>query len=496
MGFNLKTSKEVGEFIVTVYQRVNARNKAILCRAGLFLALNRGLPDRFKQADAQGEELNDFTIIGEELGPMIKAAINFRSGENLDEVEYRKQFKLYVEYGCLCLKQIWEDSGEDQAIFIAALLKEGTFSSNISSPSGRNIFAQKIVSKPVTLSILKNTEPWIINASGGNGITVISGRPGTGKSQLALDLLAQIARQGVRFLFFDLKGELEDNPANPQQVKNRKAFFEATGANYTSLITSGLPINPLFKGKTEIEDAQIATELATLVKCFASQLSPIQERVIRDAFEELDKPDFHSLVEALEAMDQTGVGYSVIEKIVKFNLFANAAEAIPIEEWLSQSQVIDFKPLGTDNSTKALAVALVLNCIMRQLNHVLPVIDGIQPLQMVLFVDEAHLLLPKEGKSGLLGSLARQGRSWGFPIWLASQDADSFITTGANETNFTQLADCGIHFSPYNLSEKDQKAILGKVITKALEKGEAVLRLAETTSIGPVRQYYKDLGKQ
>lgn len=495
MGFNIKTSKEVGDFIVSVYQRVNARNKAVLCRSGLFLALNRGLPERFRQADAQGEELNDFTIIGEELGPMIKAAINFRSGENIDEIEYRKQFKLYVEYGCLCLKQIWEDSGEDQAIFTAALLKEGSFVSDKNFPNGRNVFAQKIVTQPVSLAVLKNIEPWIINASGGNGITVISGRPGTGKSQLALDLLAQIARQGVRFLFFDLKGELENNPSNPQQVENRKSFFEATGANYTSLIASSLPINPLFKGKTETEDIQIATELATLVKSFATQLSPIQERGIRDAFEELDRPDFHGLVEALEARDQTGVGYSVIEKIVKFNLFANAEDAIPVEEWLSQSQVIDFKPLGTDNNTKALTVALILNFIMRQLNHVLPIVDGIQPLQMVLFVDEAHLLLPKEGRSGLLGSLARQGRSWGFPIWLASQDADSFITTGANETNFSQLADCGIHFSPQNLTEKDQKSILGKAITKSMEKGEAVLRLGETTSIGPVRQYYRDLGK-
>ena len=70
---------------------------------------------------------------------------------------------------------------------------------------------------------------------------------------------------------------------------------------------------------------------------------------------------------------------------------------------------------------------------------------------MVLFVDEAHLLLPKEGKAGLLGSLARQGRSWGFPVWLASQDADAFVTTGDHATNFAELAECGVHFSPHTL---------------------------------------------
>jgi hypothetical protein len=78
---------------------------------------------------------------------------------------------------------------------------------------------------------------------------------------------------------------------------------------------------------------------------------------------------------------------------------------------------------------------------------------------------------------------------------LASQDADSFVTTGENETNFAELADCGIHFSPQILGEKDQKFILGKVITKTLCKGEAVLRLGESTVVGSVRQYYRDQGK-
>jgi hypothetical protein len=87
--------------------------------------------------------------------------------------------------------------------------------------------------------------------------------------------------------------------------------------------------------------------------------------------------------------------------------------------------------------------------------------------------DEAHLLLPKEGKAGLLGMLARQGGSWGFPVWLASQDADAFITTGANATNFAELADCGIHFSIDALSDSDQRQILGSVLHRALKKGEA-----------------------
>jgi hypothetical protein len=110
-------------------------------------------------------------------------------------------------------------------------------------------------------------------------------------------------------------------------------------------------------------------------------------------------------------------------------------------------------------------------------------------------VDEAHLLLPKENKAGLLTALARQGRSWGFPVWLASQDADKFLTTGANETNFAELAECGVHFSPQTLNDADQKMILGGIIHQKFDKGEAALRLQGKLITGMARQFWRDGGK-
>ncbi len=458
------------------------------------LALGRGLPERFKQNDSQGVELQEDTIIGDELGPIIRAALNHRCGKSLDEIEYRKYFKLYFEYGCLCLKRLWEECGEDQSIFISKLLKEAMLF-EYNEGDTETINTKSIVNDPVSLKILKNEDPWIINSSGGNGLIVISGKPGRGKSQLALDLLAQAARQGVRFLFFDLKGELEENEDNKQQIENRQNFLNSTGARYTRLITSGLPINPLFKTDNDTVNAQISSEFASLVRSFAPQLSASQERTIRNAFDNIDNPDFINLAEELETQGETGEGYSIIEKIARFKIFSASEKAISIEEWLSNSQIIDFKPLGNDKETKALAVAFILNTIMKQLAQSLPIVNGIQPLQMILFVDEAHLLLPKEGKSGLLGSLARQGRAWGFPVWLASQDADAFLTTGDNATDFAELADCGVHFSPQVLSEKQQRSILGQIFSKLLNKGEAVLRLHEKSKSGEVYQFYQNHGR-
>ena len=157
--------------------------------------------------------------------------------------------------------------------------------------------------------------------------------------------------------------------------------------------------------------------------------------------------------------------------------------------------MIDFKDIGNDSETKALVVALILNFLMKHLNQNLAVKNSIQPVKMVLFVDEAHLLLPKEGKAGLLGSLARQGRSWGFPVWLASQDADAFVTTGDHATNFAELAECGVHFSPHTLKDSEQRKVLGSVIRRELKKAEAALRLQGNLVTGAARQFWKDSRK-
>ena len=343
--------------------------------------------------------------------------------------------------------------------------------------------------------MLREGEEWVVNAAGDNGLLTILGKPGTGKSQLALDLLAQAARQGVHFMFFDLKGELEDDPNNAQQRRNRQTFLELTQAQSVRMIRQGLPINPLVRDANPTVNAQVAYEIASLIRAFAPQLGAKQERAIAEAFQELESPDFGSLAEQLKRMGATGVELALVKKIVSLNLFAGAKEGMSPEEWLGSSLVIDFKEFHNDNATKALAVALILNFLVKRLNGNLPVKEGIQPLKMVLFVDEAHLLLPQEGKAGVLGALARQGRSWGFPVWLASQEAEGLMGNGSKGTNFAELAGCGVYFSPGGLREAQQREMLGGIVRRQLKPGEAALRLHGYVQTGQARQFWRDGGK-
>lgn len=85
-----KPSLAAEEFIEKVYARVGARNKAVLGRSALMLALGEGVPADFKISDSRGKDLDDEIIIGDELRDVVQAALNHRAGKALDETAYRQ----------------------------------------------------------------------------------------------------------------------------------------------------------------------------------------------------------------------------------------------------------------------------------------------------------------------------------------------------------------------------------------------------------------------
>lgn len=483
------------KFIEDVHNRVGAKTKAVLGRSAVALALAEGVRPEYKPPAGNGKDISWDALVGP-LEETFRAAIRFRAKKALDEATFQREFRRAFEFGCMRMAEIWEANGRDQARFVAELLKR-TQDTALKAPGDELSEVGKaggtpnaIVESEVKLKLLTGEEPWSMNGpSTKNGLLIISGQSGSGKSQLALDLLTQLSRQGVRFLFFDLKGELEEAGEDRQKAENREKFFDVTRAQYLRLIDNPLPINPLYAGKSSAETANIASRIAGLVRAFGPQMGPNQEDSIREAYKHLKKPDFPSLLQQLRDNGEKGVAVSLLNKLVDLNIFSSASKATAFENWIDRSNVVDLKPLDRDD--RVLVAAFILNFFLERLNKNLSIRNGIQPIQMVLFVDEAHYILPKDSKAQILESLARQGRSWGFPLWLASQDADKFISSGVD---FAKQASVGVHFSPQMLSPKEQKELLGTSISKPLEKYEAVLRRGNKSTTGGTRQFWRDLG--
>ena len=395
MKFNCSISTQ--QFLDSTHRLMGARNKSLLARAAILAALGEGVPASYRLTDSQGVDLDENIILGERLE---------RGGPHrVGEARRPRARRAGLPGGVSPASGIWlpalegalEQLGPEPESNLPALFDQaGEDFAPAAAPAVRP--PCRWWRGPVKVRLLIDGEEWVINAAGQNALLVVTGKPGTGKSQLALDLLAQVARQGVRILFFDLKGELEDDPNNPRQRQNREAFLELTGAKSVRLIRQGLPINPLVRDANPTVNAQVAYEMASLIRAFAPQLGAKQERHIAEAFQKLEAPDFASLAGQLEKMGATGVELALVKKILALNLFAGAQTGVSPEEWLSSSLVIDFKEFHNDNHTKALAVALILNFLMKRLDRNLPVKDGIQPLKMVLFVDEAHLLAAAGGQ--------------------------------------------------------------------------------------------------
>ena len=136
-----------------------------------------------KLKDAHGIELAEETILGDDLISVVRAALNYRNGSTLDENGYKQAFRLYFEYGCHRLKQIWDEYNGDQTMFTAALIKLARSGPEpIMGEDSSSIPPLAVVEHAVRVKLLADIEPWTINAAGGNCLLI---RPDLSVNQAA-----------------------------------------------------------------------------------------------------------------------------------------------------------------------------------------------------------------------------------------------------------------------------------------------------------------------
>jgi hypothetical protein len=255
---------------------------------------------------------------------------------------------------------------------------------------------------------------------------LITGDPGSGKTQTLNVLIDGVARMGFPICIFDFKNDYSE-----------RSFVQAIGLKVHDVRRYGIPFNPLMPSASDDGLAQpiehIFTITGVLKRVFG--LGDRQTAVLRDAMKEaferrgvnpqkwvnadsLRPPSFDDVVAILEEQKEAKnpQAISLLDRIAplfELGLFPKSDELpVPFEAMLDERLVLSLFALPTDEIKAALAELIIIRLHGVLLRRVQP-----RKLTRLLVVDEAW----RVANSTHLESLAREGRAFGAGIAIGTQ---------------------------------------------------------------------------
>ena len=277
----------------------------------------------------------------------------------------------------------------------------------------------------------------------------IIGTMGTGKTQFARSVIAQLSKEGnnniggkhVGILVFDYKGDYKD-----------KDFLKAVnGTSYKF----NYPFNPLKLVVNDEVDGmnlpaitadRISDSFAKAYGLGAKQQSTIKQIIIEtyaDAGITRDPSTWNKQVPTMEQViekyfttcDANDKAYALFDKLRDYTIFtSDNANCVSLFEWLDGVRVIDLTLYPDD--TKKVIVSLILDLFyaeMRQLGES-KTEGGYRELRAMIMVDEAHQFLKKDFNS--FRSIISEGRMFGVGMILSTQNINDFKTSKEDYSQF------------------------------------------------------------
>jgi hypothetical protein len=255
---------------------------------------------------------------------------------------------------------------------------------------------------------------------------LVTGDPGSGKTQTLNVLIDGVVRMGFPVCIFDFKNDYSE-----------RSFVQAIGLKVHDVRRHGIPFNPLMPSASEDGQAQpiehIFTISGVLKRVFG--LGDRQTATLRDAMKEaferrginpqkwvdadsIRPPNFDDVIAILEEQKEAKnpQAISLLDRIAplfELGLFPKSDELpVPFEAMLDEKLVLSLFALPTDEIKAALAELIII-----RLHGVL--VRRAQPrkLTRLLVLDEAW----RVAHSTHLENLAREGRAFGAGIAIGTQ---------------------------------------------------------------------------
>lgn len=278
----------------------------------------------------------------------------------------------------------------------------------------------------------------------------IIGTMGTGKTQFARSIIAQLSKEGkhnvggkpVGILVFDYKGDYRD-----------AEFLNTVGSE--KAYKYNLPFNPLKLVLTEelegmnlpaITANRISDSFGKAYSLGVKQQNTIKQLIL-DTYADFGitkdpqtwgkvPPTMADVVEKFfEEYDANDSVYALFSTLRDYTIFTeDTTKCVSLFEWLDKVRVIDLTLYPDD--TKKLIVSLILDLFYAEMQQLggSAQRDGYRELRAMIMVDEAHQFLRKDFTA--LRKIISEGRMFGVGMILSTQNISDFKTAKEDYTQF------------------------------------------------------------
>lgn len=432
MADRLYTSLKTDEYI-SALRAFTKLDKAILARMAFSYSLVHTGKNVARSTNFSGGEMKRPSFIANDEVFFRTLISQVHEIEDVEESEFysnKSIIKDHIDNGTQLLWDIFYKNGEDINRWHSEIV------STIELSGGKTV-KTKDLDIFIGRNILHN-DNLIMSLNDttkhANSHLAIMGKPGTGKTQFLLKILADIRIQSefqTNFIFFDYKGDVVDNDT----------FTDVTRARTYKLLqgNEALPISPFILPDYNEQDIQLsAREKAESFASINSKLGVVQKGALTEsiiagyaarASSEKPFPDFNDILEIASATyeeenknDDTLI--EVLRDLANFNLFwAHGSSIPPMDKISNRTMVIDLHKMPV---LKELVAYLVIERLYKEMAS-LPdsaIKDGRRTLRTILVIDEAHNYLSQ--KNIFLEKIIREGRSKGVVVFFASQSPSDY----------------------------------------------------------------------
>lgn len=432
MADRLYTSNDADE-VLSALRFETKLEKATLARIAFALSLVKESSNVAQSASFTGSEMKRPTFVSEDevfIRTLICHAYQKRDISEEQFFSNRSIVKNHIDSGAALLGKMFQECGRDADSFVERLVNEVEFGGRRETAGhGLDIFIGRTLLQRNELIMEIND-----TTKHANSHLAIMGKPGTGKTQFILKILADIRLQSnyqTNFIYFDYKGDVVEN----------ERFIDIAKVQPFRLLQGGqsLPINPFVLSAYDEQTVNVsAREKSESFASINSKLGVVQKGVLTEAIRAAyalrantaaPYPDFHDVYQMVVSMyeEDNKKDDSLIEvlrDLADFDLFwRHGSDIPPIDRLSSRTILIDVHAMPV---LKELVAYLIIERLYKEMALLpdSPVKEGRRTIRTILVIDEAHNYLSQ--KNMFLQRIIREGRSKGIVVFFASQSPNDY----------------------------------------------------------------------